>query len=535
MKITKVYDIKINILKFIKGEKMKKIINVIGIVCLIIVSMINIFFRAELDSSEHINILNNSIIYIIINVLLGIAIYSITNIIDKKYLNKKLENKKKNKILIIAISIYAIANIIWVIVVRPPIVGDQIHACNLAQTFYNNNLEEFLPNMTYAGIPLSQYMEAYHQQISLAFVFSLFFRIIHFDGIAILRVLNVIGNVAIVVALYKIVKHLSKKYEVNKTRLFVFILTFVPLIMLSTFIYGDIPSLALCLFATYFMMKYTESRQIKFPIYAAIFTMFAYMMRMNNLIFIIATIIYLLLNTFKLIVEKMWKKTLINIVIIAMYVCSSIIPATLVQNYYLNKYNMNKDAGYPVISYFLMAMEESWRGNGWYSENRGEYALKNTEKAKEEYKDEIKNRLEYLSNNAGYTIDFYVKKIASMWAENTYSSVRSNIVKENDPIEQFYGVIMFFQKAMLIMLCVCSCIVLIQKRKNLSLDIIFLITIFIGGFAFHILWEAKSRYIIPYIIVLMPIASLCKTSVIEDKIKEFVANCRANMLKKLRK
>lgn len=51
-------------------------------------------------------------------------------------------------------------------------------------------------------------------------------------------------------------------------------------------------------------------------------------------------------------------------------------------------------------------------------------------------------------------------------------------------------------------------IVLLQRRKNLSLEIIFLITIFIGGFAFHLLWEAKSRYIIPYIIVLIPIASI---------------------------
>ena len=35
-----------------------------------------------------------------------------------------------------------------------------------------------------------------------------------------------------------------------------------------------------------------------------------------------------------------------------------------------------------------------------------------------------------------------------------------------------------------------------------------LITIFIGGFAFHILWEAKSRYIIPYILVLIPISTI---------------------------
>ena len=30
--------------------------------------------------------------------------------------------------------------------------------------------------------------------------------------------------------------------------------------------------------------------------------------------------------------------------------------------------------------------------------------------------------------------------------------------------------------------------------------------IFLGGFLFHILWEAKSRYILPYIIILIPVA-----------------------------
>ena len=169
---------------------------------------------------------------------------------------------------------------------------------------------------------------------------------------------------------------------------------------------------------------------------------------------------------------------------------------------------MDNDAEYPIISYFLMAMEESWRGNGWYNENRGEYALKNIDKAKIEYVNEIKDRLEYFSKNKGYTFNFYIKKLSSMWTENTYSSVTNNIVKENDPIEKLISPITFYEKTILIIICVCSCIFLIQNRKKLSIDVIFLITIFIGGFLFHIIWEAKSRYIIPYIIILMPIASL---------------------------
>mgnify|MGYP003375389639 FL=1 len=61
---------------------------------------------------------------------------------------------------------------------------------------------------------------------------------------------------------------------------------------------------------------------------------------------------------------------------------------------------------------------------------------------------------------------------------------------------------------MLLLICVSSVLGLIRYRKNLSLEVILLLTIFVGGFTFHLLWEAKSRYIIPYIVVLIPLASL---------------------------
>ncbi len=514
---------------------MKKIIYAVGIIALTIVIVLNIVFTAQLDYSEHITINNNSFIYVIGIVLLGIGIFYATKFTDELLNTGKAKLKEKTKKITLGavIAIYAILNIIWTIKVIPPIVGDQIHACNLAQTFYNNNLEEFLPNITYAGIPLSQYMQSYHQQISLSFVFSMFFRLIHFDGIQSLKTLNVIGNVAIIFALYKIGQQLSKKYKTNKTRLLFFILTFISIPMLSTFIYGDIPSLTLCLFSVYFMMKYTETRAIKYPVLASIFTMIAYMMRMNCLIFIIATSIYLLLNTFNNIKNKKWKELGISILITIMYIAVSIVPTILVQNYYLNKYNMDKDKEYPTISYFLMAMEESWRGNGWYSEKRGEYALNNIENAKTEYVDEIKNRVSYFAENKWYTFKFYTMKLASMWTENTYSAVRTNMVDENDNIKEFSNPLTFYQKSLLLVTCVCSLIFLIQNRKNLSNDAIYLITIFIGGFAFHILWEAKSRYIIPYIVSLIPIASMAiKTNEFNiENIKTKVSKLKGKILK----
>src|SRR5699024_9300351 len=162
------------------------------------------------------------------------------------------------------------------------------------------------------------------------------------------------------------------------------------------------------------------------------------------------------------------------------------------------KYNLDSQKEYPNISYFLMAMEEGPRANGWYNEAIGEYALKNTEAAKQEYPERIKQRIIYFLQNPGYTFEFYINKIASMWTEDTYSAVRNNMTGENNnQLENMIEPLTFYQKALLILMCTCALIVLIKNRKNLSLELVFLLTIFIGGFAFHILWEAKSRYIIP--------------------------------------
>ena len=155
-----------------------------------------------------------------------------------------------------------------------------------------------------------------------------------------------------------------------------------------------------------------------------------------------------------------------------------------------------------------MAMEEGPRANGWYKEERGEYALQNSDAAKDEYKEEIKERLQYFVKNPGYTFKFYIDKITSMWTENTYSAVRVNAIGPYEFLEDMTEPLLFYQKMLLVLTSVCTLVVLIQNRKNISLDIIFLLTIFIGGFLFHILWEAKSRYIIPYIVVLIPIASI---------------------------
>ena len=489
---------------------MKRFFSIIGIIFLVIVIALNLIFTADLDASEHITISYNNIFYIIGLIVIGLIIYFVLNILNK-YLYKDEKKKKLRKILFIsAISIYIIADILWTIFVRAPIVGDQVHVNSMGQLFYRGYDEEIINSDTYAGIPLGEYIQAYNQQIPQAFLYSLFFRLIHIDEFGTPRALNVIAIIIILVAIYKIGNMISKNHKINKVRLMVLFLTFLSLPMLSTFVYGDIPSLAFALLSVYYMMKFVDYNKLKYFTLATIFSMIAYMFRMNSLIFVIATVIYLLFNLFTKITSKTVKENIINALLIVIFIVVSIVPAQIVNDYYINKYNLDKSKEYPNISYILMGMSESWRGNGWYNEDIGEPALKNPESSKEEYAEKIKDRLTYFSQNMGYTFRFYTMKLASMWSENTYSAVRLNLLheSEDDYLNVIKEPLTFYQKALLILMCVCSIIVLIQNRKNLSVNVIYLLLIFMGGFAFHIIWEAKSRYIIPYIVVLIPIASI---------------------------
>ena len=82
-----------------------------------------------------------------------------------------------------------------------------------------------------------------------------------------------------------------------------------------------------------------------------------------------------------------------------------------------------------------------------------------------------------------------------------------------------------------------SVLIFLLRNKDLTNEQILLILIFIGGFAFHLFWEGKSRYVLPYVIILIPIASIgIKENIqwiknILNKIKENFYKSNKNMVK----
>lgn len=381
-------------------------------------------------------------------------------------------------------------------------------------------LNEVIENGTTYGVKLPNhiYMERYSQQFTLAFIWSILFRIARDTNFVIIEYMNAICNGITVIAIYLICKELSKKYNVNKYLGIFMTLTFMAISALAVYIYGDVSSLAFALLSIYFIMRYVNSKKFRYALLSAICMAIAYMLRMNILIFIIAVVTYLFLD---IISEKAKLNSVtIKTAVILGFCVVSMLPSIITKNYYTNKYNMNKKETFPAIGYFYMGMNETEAGSGWYNFRRASYAYyTDSQDSKKAYREGINERLNYFLHNPREMINFYIRKTASMWTENTYGAViynlsdtfisREHINRElDDKILLKESMVRTYQKALIFIIFGISIIVVLQNRKNISNEVLLLITIFIGGFAFHTLWEAKSRYIIPYIVVLIPVASI---------------------------
>ena len=182
--------------------------------------------------------------------------------------------------------------------------------------------------------------------------------------------------------------------------------------------------------------------------------------------------------------------------------------------------------GVTMYSYVAMGMQEAQRGPGWYNGfnfNTYEQTGMDTEKTNEIANEAIKERLSYFKENPGYAAEFYGKKFLSQWTDPTLASCqatwadggnRAAFVYEiyNGKYNKYYVFICnIFQN----LVCIGAAIYGAKKtlslakkkdKKDSSYEYLFMITVF-GGFLFHMFWEANSRYILLYAMMLVPYAA----------------------------
>ena len=334
-----------------------------------------------------------------------------------------------------------------------------------ALSVYNAAAEWILGNTDIIH-PTVSYLSYYPQQIGLMAFLELLLRIWNLTGLSVpawhfIKLVYVCLLCGAVWFQYLSLQYLwPENYKKISCCYLVLVCCNLPMIMYSSFVYGEIPSFAALSVGWYLLLRLLGSsspdssyrdnvspggsspdssyRNNVSPggSYRIIFTGFgsilfltlSVMLRKNSLIPVIAVLLVLLFEAL-----RPGRNGKMRLGLLIMAVCLAVTSVgilPLVQKCYEKKAGNTLSSGVTAMSYLAMGMQEASRGCGWYNGfNIDTYdtAGMDTAIANEISRLAIDERLTYFREHPGYTADFYLHKHLSQWADGTYASRQATL------------------------------------------------------------------------------------------------------------
>ncbi len=534
------------------------------------------------------------------------------------YLYKKIGEKFRRGLLVFTLTFVFGLGILLILFGRTVPAADALSVYNAAAEWILGNTDIIHPTVSY--------LSYYPQQIGLMAFLELLLRIWNLTGLSVpawhfIKLVYVCLLCGAIWFQYLSLQYLwPENYKNISCCYLVLVCCNLPMIMYSSFVYGEIPSFAALSVGCYLLLRLLGSvspggsyrdnvspgssyrdnispggsspdssyrdnvsrndapsvtaydyvprmlRQILFTGFGSIlFLTLSVMLRKNSLIPIIAVLLVLLFEAL-----RPGRNGKMRLGLLIMAVCLAVTSVgilPLVQKCYEKKAGNTLSSGVTAMSYLAMGMQEASRGCGWYNGfNIDTYdtAGMDTALANEISRLAIDERLTYFREHPGYTADFYLHKHLSQWADGTYASRqatlatyggRSAFFKEVYEGSLSGGYIEWcnaWQNVLYLGVLV-FCIDSLKKRRKskvvghmadqtagytagctadhmadqhgadwhgadrLGADrhgadrhgvdqlyvYVGLIAV-LGGFLFHTFWEANSRYIFSYSLLLMP-------------------------------
>jgi len=362
------------------------------------------------------------------------------------------------------------------------------------------------------------YFQCYPFQLGYTLFCEMIIRILKlfglYEDLMCLEYVNVILLAAAGWALHKLTCLLYKDTDARHLTSLL-LLTSLPPIMTCSFVYGIIPGLCFSCWAMYFTALFIKAEKLRgrivYGCIAVLLTGIAVMMKNNCLIVMIAEAVTVVAAC-----GIPGLKRSVPFAAAAAAV-SMILPAACTSLYEYRDGTILGDS-MPYICWFDLGMTEANNAPGWYN-SRSYSAFKDcgldAQKATENAKEHLAERKEAFLADAQYTNDFFSRKFLSQWNETTYESIWNNNVrlqKSNktgiakwvcsDGEKATRKFIDFH--AQFVFLCALAGVVLLLREKE-ALRMMMPMTV-LGGMLFHLLFEAKSQYSVPYAVMMLSFA-----------------------------
>lgn len=372
---------------------------------------------------------------------------------------------------------------------------------------------------------LTGYMRKYPNQWGIALLFEIIFRLFNGGKVSyyLIRIFQMFMIAGIFWGMHLITKEITEKNEIIVIEL---VLSFgwIPLMLYVVFVYGVIPGLFCAIYGILCTMRFLQNGESKYAFGLIILISLASILKSNYLIFAIAIAIILLV---KAIQKKRGKLFLISILLI---ISISGLSRTVTKIYEVRS-EMELTDGMPASAWIAMGMQEGPMGEGWYNGYSSQIYKENgysTEAADEVAKEFIKQQIAAFIDNPRECLTFYYKKVVSQWNEATYESLwiaRRVQQPESEELGKLVNsiyegklhiIVEEFMNLYQLLIYLGTALCAWKLRKSRDLKDVLLLLCILGGFLFHILWEAKSQYIFPYVTLMLPCAAMGFSYVIEN-------------------
>ena len=293
-------------------------------------------------------------------------------------------------------------------------------------------------------------------------------------------------------------------------------MAFVPMLLFNMFVYGVLPMLLLCVLAMRCFARCARTGERRFGVLYALLIGAAAALKPNAMIVMLALLICAA-------VHALQRKDgfLLLCAALSVVLCFAL-PAGVIRLYELRAgVTLAPDTG--MLLRLAMGMQDSMIAAGWYNGVIEEYwPLSVTpEMEKAAALEMLAARLREFAADPAGAWAFFKEKCLTQWAEPSYDilwygavcgkSGRFNglahaIFRDGSPVRALLaGYMNIFQQAAYVLALIGTCGMIREKRIE-AVQLMLPVTV-LGGFLYHMLFEAKSQYIYPYMLLLLPLAA----------------------------
>lgn len=293
-------------------------------------------------------------------------------------------------------------------------------------------------------------------------------------------------------------------------------LLFLPYLLYSTFLYGTVVGMAFALLSFYMMLLYTRNPKVHWLLICGLSMGIATVVKSNYMIFLIAEVIYLGL---KIMSEKAaeFKKAFPKLVLIVVLLGFFIIGRFGVDAYIRSVNGGAEIKGIPMTAWIAMGLQDGKAAPGWYNGYNNVVYIENDfdyDKTAAAVMDEIKRIVSGYPKDIQTSVSFFVKKVSSQWNNPTFQSLW--VLEERDGKDGLAWLLhgtgrylyIFWVNLLQTWILAGTLLYAVLRFRKSSIEEIILPITFVGGFVFHLFWEAEGLYAILYFPLLLPL-SIC--------------------------